>query len=212
MKGKVKRMSVIYLPDMTSPDSMIRIHNAWVYDLKESIAASKYPMQIEPDPTATELTPTAVKLAKCDMGTGHDNWLCGIRVAFDISLTAKALIEFERYHFADIVSCNSTMHRITRFDLDKAYCKYVDQRMIDVMKELVDKYNEDPTPENYLRVLYSNPNGFIYTMRINTNYRQLKTMHVQRSPHRLPEWREFCGWMETLPESQLIIGAKGGEV
>ena len=201
-------MSELYLPDMTSPSSMIRIHNARVYDLEESIAASKYPMQVEPNHTDTKLTATAVKLAQSAMGTGHDNWLCGVRVAFDISLTTKALIEFERYHFADIVSCNSTMHRITRFDPDKAYCRYVDPRMVAVMKELVCQYNEDPSPENYLRVLYSNPDGFIYTMRIDTNYRQLKTMYAQRLTHRLPEWREFCGWMETLPEARLICGTK----
>lgn len=201
-------MSVIILPDMTSPSSMVRIHNARVYDLEESIAASKYPMQVEPNPKDTELTRTAVHLAQSAMGTGHDNWLCGVRVAFDLSLTAKALIEFERYHFADIVSCNSTMHRITRFELDKAYCRYVDPRMVAVMKELVCRYNEDPSPENYLRVLYSNPNGFTYTMRIDTNYRQLKTMYAQRLTHRLPEWREFCEWMETLPEAWLICRTK----
>ena len=76
------------------------------------------------------------------------------------------------------------------------------------MKELVCLYNDDPSPENYLRVLYSNPNGFTYTMRIDTNYRQLKTMYAQRLTHRLPEWRELCEWIETLPEAWLICGTK----
>ena len=98
------------------------------------------------------------------------------------------------------------MHRITKFDLNEAYCKYVDPRMIAVMKELVCIYNDDPTPENYLRVLYSNPVGFTYTMRITTNYRQLKTIYKQRRNHRLPEWREFCEWIERLPCSDLITG------
>lgn len=185
---------------------MIKINNTRVYDLFESMAAAKYPMQVSPDSSNTALTDTLIKLAQCDMGTGHDNWLCGIRVAFDISLTGKCLVEFERYHFADIVSSNSTMHRITKFDLDNAYCKYVDQRMIAVMKELVCRYNDDPTPENLLTVLYSNPCGFTYTMRIDTNYRQLKTTYHQRHNHRLPEWREFCQWIETLPHAELIIG------
>lgn len=198
-------MSMIYLPDMAhSP--MINIRSAVVYDLDESIAASKYPMQIKPDPQKTELTPTATKLAQSPSGEGHDNWLMGVRVAFDICLTAKALVEAERYHFFDIVSCNSTMHRITKFDPDSAYCRYVDSRMIAVMRELVCTYNENPTPDNYLRVLYSNPSGFTYTMRITTNYRQLKTIYKQRKTHRLPEWREFCHWVETLPYSELIIG------
>lgn len=98
------------------------------------------------------------------------------------------------------------MHRITKFDLDSAYCGYVDNRMIAVMRELVCIYNDDPTPENYLRVLYSNPAGFTYTMRITTNYRQLKTIYKQRRTHRLPEWQEFTKWIESLPHSELITG------
>lgn len=187
---------------------MIQIHNVKIYDMTESIAAAKYPMQVDPNPNDDRLTVTLVKLAQRDMGTGHDNWLCGIRVAFDISLTVKCLVELERYHFADIVSSNSTMHRITKFDLDKSYCKYVDSRMIAVMKELVCRYNNDLTPENLLAVLYSNPCGFTYTMRIDTNYRQLKTMYNQRKNHRLPEWQEFCRWIETLPHAELITNDK----
>ena len=100
------------------------------------------------------------------------------------------------------------MHRITKFDLDAAYCSYVDNRMIAIMKELVCAYNEDPTPDNYLRVLYSNPAGFTYTMRITTNYRQLKTIYNQRKTHRLKEWVEFCEWVEHLPHAELIVGSE----
>lgn len=202
-----REMSRIVLADMAE-DTMLRIRQAQVYDLYESIAASKYPMQTVTDPTDDELTETAVKLAQSPAGEGHDNWLLGVRVAFDIRLTAKALVEAERYHFFDIVSSTSTMHRITGFDLNGAYCEYVDQRMIAVMTELVCEYNEQPTPEKYLRILYSNPAGFTYTMRITTNYRQLKTIYRQRRAHRLPEWREFCKWIECLPEAKLITGGQ----
>lgn len=201
-------MSEILLPDMTAPDFMLRIHAARVYDLEESIAASKYPMQVAPNPNDTRLTDTAARLARCPMGTGHDNWLCGVRVALDVSLTAKALIEAERYHFLDIVSCNSTMHRVTRFDLRKAYCRYVDPRIIAIMEEKVLAYNAHPDPVKLLEILYSNPAGFTYTMRLDTNYRQLKTLYHQRKAHRLPEWREFCGWIETLPHAELITGGE----
>lgn len=96
-------MSSIYIPDMEHSE-FVKIRSARVYDLDESIAASKYPMQTEPDPENTALTKTAVRLAQSPAGEGHDNWLMGVRVAFDICLTAKALIEAERYHFFDIVS------------------------------------------------------------------------------------------------------------
>jgi hypothetical protein len=98
------------------------------------------------------------------------------------------------------------MHKITEFDLDTAYISYVDPRMVTIMKELVAEYNANPTPDGYLKVLYSNPCGFRLTARMTTNYRQLKTIYQQRKTHRLPEWRWFCAWVESLPHSEFIIG------
>ena len=186
----------------------MKVERVQVYDLEESIRASKFPMSVDTDSLNGALTETALNLAQAPNGEGHDNWLNGVRVAFDLTFTTKAWIELERYHFIDFVSSQSTMHRITKFDLDKAYCPYVAPAMIHVMKHLVKNYEREPTPENYLRVLYSNPCGFRLTARLTTNYRQLKTMYSQRKNHRLPEWREFCQWIETLPMSYLITGKK----
>lgn len=107
----------------------------------------------------------------------------------------------------------STMHRITRFDLDTAYSTYVDPDIIDIMKKKVDTYNllsdkdDAELKKNvYLSILYSNPCGMFLTAGMTTNYRQLKTIYRQRKDHRLPEWREFCKWIETLPHSEWITG------
>jgi hypothetical protein len=70
------------------------------------------------------------------------------------------------------------MHRITRFDLDRAYIDYVDPRIIDIMKEKVEIYNKEPSSINYLKVLYSNPCGMRLTAGMTTNYRQLKTIYA----------------------------------
>lgn len=64
------------------------------------------------------------------------------------------------------------------------------------MEELKEKYNTTKDKEDYLRLLYSNPAGFELTARLSTNYRQLKTVYTQRYNHRLPEWREFCDYIE----------------
>lgn len=187
-------------------DSMINIRNVGIYDLEESVRASKFPMSVHPDSEDSMEGARQTKLAQCKPGTGHDNFLQGIRVAFDMDITAKALVEAERYHFFDIVSSTSTMHRITSFDLDKCYCRYVDAGIRVIMKRLVNEYNAHPTDEALLKILYSNPAGFIYTIRFTTNYRQLKTIYIQRKNHKLPEWQEFCKWIETLPHSEWITG------
>lgn len=185
------------------------VTNARVYGLDESIRMAKYPMSVDPSKLNALLTPGIKSLAQSGKGEGHDQWLTGVVVEFDLTFTVKAWTEAERYRFLNFVSSQSTMHRIARFDLDSQYIAYTDPRCIEVVKELVDKYNETKDPEDYLRVLYSNPCGMKLTAGIVTNYRQLKTIYVQRKAHRLSEWREFCKWIETLPMAEdLIIQSK----
>lgn len=102
------------------------------------------------------------------------------------------------------------MHRITKFNLDQQYNEYVDPRVIQIMKDKVAEYNsfegaEEEKKKKYLEILYTNPAGFELTARLTTNYRCLKNIWAQRKDHRLPEWREFCKWIETLPYFKELI-------
>ena len=184
------------------------ITNTKVYGLDESIIRAKYPMSVDISTLNSDVTKGIVALATCEKGSGHDNWLNGVIVQFDLTYTVKAWTEAERYHFLDFVSSQSTMHRIAQFDLDKQYDSHTDPRIIEIVKELAARYNETKDPEDYLRLLMSNPCGFQLTAGMTTNYRQLKTIYAQRRTHRLPEWREFCAWIETLPMAEFIIGKK----
>ena len=76
----------------------------------------------------------------------------------------------------------------------------------DNVLEKIEKYNKEQNAENYLDVLYNVPVGLKLTAGMNTNYLQLKTIYKQRRNHRLPEWQEFCDWLETLPFSEWITG------
>lgn len=185
------------------------VNNWSVYGIEQTFKASKYPMSVDVDSLNGEYTRTIEKLGRSRKGEGHDNFLCGLVVQFDLTFTVKAWTEAERYHFFDIISSQSTMHRITKFDFDKAYIEYVDDRIITIMKEKVADYNETVAEEErkrkYLEILYSNPCGMKLTARVTTNYRQLKTIYAQRRTHKLPEWRAFCEWIEKLPYSNLIL-------
>ena len=204
-------MSEICLEDFKDIISDVK-----VYGIDESIKASKYPMAVDTNKCTYEITDRTRQLGNVQTGTGHDNFLKGIVVQFDWKFTPKLSVEVERYHFIDFVSSQSTMHKITKFDLDKAYIKYVDQRCVDVIKEKVEDYNalqekikvatdgdkfalQEIAKVKYLEILYSNPCGMYLTARMTTNYQQLKTIYQQRRFHRLPEWQDFCDWIETLP-------------
>ena len=185
------------------------IANTKVYGLDESIVRAKYPMSTDISVLNADVTKGILALAQCEKGTGHDQWLTGVVVQFDLTYTVKAWTEAERYHFLNFVSSQSTMHRIAQFDLDQQYDEHTDPRSIAIVKELVAKYNETKDPEDYLRVLMSNPCGFKLTAGMTTNYRQLKTIYAQRRTHRLPEWREFCAWVESLPYAKELILFEG---
>ena len=205
------------------------ISNVKIYDLEESLIASGYPMRTnltaaavtEKDLTRAQNLVKATKTGN----NAHAQFLTGIRVAFDLTCSNKMWVEAERYRFLEFVSSQSTMHRITKFDLDNQYNKYVDPRIIEIMKEKVNEYNfwlkkpeiimnnysisneeyNEKLKEKYLEILYSNPAGFLLTARMTTNYRCLRNIYIQRKDHRLPEWREFCKWIETLPYAQELL-------
>ena len=190
------------------------VDNVKIYGLENAIRVAKFPMAADTSVLNCEKNKVTDKLASCAPSTAHNNFLNGIIVQFDLTFTNKAWIEAERYHWFEIQSSQSTMHRITKFNLDESYVKYVDKRSINIIKELVEEYNSldnktsEEAKELYLRIIYSNPIGMLLTAGMTTNYLQLKTIYAQRKNHRLPEWRDFCKWIKTLPESNWITGGE----
>lgn len=184
----------------------MKIANIKVNDLDESIKASKYPMSISPDSCTTEITNTAKALAQSGKGEGHDQYLTGILVSFDLTCSNKMWVEMERYRFVNFVSSQSTMHRITKFNIKEQCNGYVDKVILQRLIELQEEAIADPAnEEKKLRLLYNIPSGFELTARLTTNYRALKTVYAQRKNHRLPEWRAFCKFVETLPYADKLI-------
>lgn len=206
------------------------VSNVKIYDLEESIIASGYPMRTEIPAVAVsekDLTRCKKLVDATKTGNGaHSQFLTGIRVSFDLTCSNKMWVEAERYRFLEFVSSQSTMHRITKFNLDDCYNEYVDVHIIQIMKDKVEEYNRltvekdrvqalkdeaqvqylnDLLQRQYLEILYSNPAGFCLTARMTTNYRCLRNIYIQRKDHRLPEWRAFCKWIETLPYAEELL-------
>ena len=205
------------------------ITNYKVYDLEETLVASGYAMieeysvgkiwceqddiilaQNTDDLGDNKHYKRALKLSKAPLNSGHVSFAKGIVVNMDITFTNKAWIEFQRYHFADIITGMSTMHRISKFDLDEAFNEYTDPVIIKRLKELQEVYLTTKDKEDYLKLLYSTPAGLEMTGRISTNYLQLMNMWSQRHNHRLPEWRQFANeLLEKLPLFKEFLIANG---
>ena len=205
------------------------ITNYKVYDLEETLVASGYAMIKEYDEETVKKEALdsvdayinneedfsrhlkrALKLAKAPLSSGHVSFAKGIVVNMDITFTNKAWIEFQRYHFADIITGMSTMHRISKFDLDEAFNEYTDSTIVNRLKELQEIYLTTKDKEDYLKLLYSTPAGLEMTGRVTTNYLQLMNIWSQRHNHRLPEWRQFTNeLLEKLPLFKEFLIANG---
>lgn len=216
---------------------MLTIKNTEVFGLERAIKASGNPMTIGEINTVSTMTADqyydcdetkdsirAKKLGSAERGSGHDNFLSGIIVSTDVCFPNYWLKEFQRYHFAQIVSSQSTMHRLTTMgksdEFYSMFNKYTACACIDIVKEIIDLYNsynindfkskDDYDKERYdtfMRIVSSLPMGFEMEMTITTNYLQLKTIYFQRRNHKLKEdWGTFCDWCETLPMFKELVG------
>jgi hypothetical protein len=203
----------------------MNIKNVKVYGLNESIIRSGYPMQVG-DPNdlidssveiriapSSDAINRSRKLAKAPSGSGHDNFMKGIIVQFDLQYPEYFSPQLQRYNWIDIISSQSKMHKITSreltnddftADIPLVYLNYMEQKRILCNCEEVTKEARQKAFEELVGLL---PSGYLKWMGISTNYLQLKTIWNQRCKHKhkLDEWRIFGEFIQSLPMSKELI-------
>lgn len=148
-------------------------------------------------------------LGSCKGASGHDNFLKGVIVQFDVKYPQYWTPEAQRYHWLDIVSSQSKMHRLTTMAKDwesfsKMFNEYTEISSIENVYRLVAMYNEEENPavkyHLFMKALSNLPMGFEMWETISTNYLQLKTIYNQRKGHKLKDdWGAFTEMCEELP-------------
>jgi len=214
---------------------MASVKNVCVYGLASTIYRSGYPMMDKaPDDvqfgeavkdiewaivtdTDNPHVKRAIKLANAK-GGGHDQFLTGIIVNFDLCISNKAWVGAERYTFLNFISSMSTMHRISKLPICDCCNEFTQEEAIRKAEQLQWAYNSidgtehpEAKKEAYLKLLYNLPSGFELTAAMTTNYRCLKNIYAQRRNHRLPDWKVVCDWIETLPMAAELITGKVGK-
>lgn len=203
---------------------MLEIKNVEVYGLEKSILASGNPMtlgEINTNPNDHSIfnpdRERVKKLGSAKSGSGHDNFLKGIIVQFDVKYPQYWTPEAQRYHWLEIVSSQSKMHRLTtagaKLEFHNMFNKYVDHEVIDNVQKYIVYYNElvEETEDDFvyhpeskvvifgkdkidelkyyyfMKALSNLPMGYEMWETITTNYLQLKTIYNQRKGHKLKE-------------------------
>ena len=199
---------------------MLQVQNVKVYDLEESVIACRNAMRTElPEYTEVEFEQSLERAKKLVRSSAeskdvkcHDNFLTGIRVSFDLIYPNYISPELQRYHWIDIVTSSSKMHRIMKLDFRKSCNKYVTQETIEQMEQLVNCYNgiPDDRPDlkykSFMLVISNCPLGLELFMRVSTNYKQLQTIYHQRKNHKLKEdYGALCDFIRSLPYAKEFI-------
>lgn len=205
-----------------------KIENTEVYGLNKSIIASGNAMRTQMDDNTKGYTEKDLKRA-CNLGTtksgeGHDNFLNGIIVQFDLYAPLYMWKQLQRYHFLDFISSQSTMHRLTKFNVRECCVEDTDSIILSRYQALLNEYNNFDNNNKHISsqeasaqiknrlwrtLVASLPSGFVLGATMTTNYRQLKGVYFQRKHHKLKEWKCFCEWCESLPYfKELCLGDK----
>lgn len=199
----------------------MKVNNVKIYDFEESIVASGLPMMAEYDEkwieNEIELLETtsdiyenphfkrACKLADNPAGSGHNNFLSGILISFDVTASQVWWMQMQRYHFVQIVSSMSKMHRLRKMMMDGNKYPFAPGTDVDSICVLHGLAGDEDTGD--VALAYACPMGFELTARVTTNFLQLKTIYNQRKNHKLPEWLQFCEFIKSLPfAKEFIIG------
>lgn len=220
---------------------MLEISNVKVYDLEECVIASRNAMRTSmPEYTKEEFEKSLERAKKLCRATKeskdvkcHDNFLTGIRVAFDLKYTQYITKQLQRYHWFDYISSNSMMHRLVAMPVDENCNKYVTRFAVEELESAITLYkamvqgkidswtfrlrngevieattHADCLYYQYMVCVSNCPMGYELFVRVDTNYKQLQTIYHQRKYHKLREdWGNFIAFVKSLPYAkEFIIG------
>ena len=164
----------------------------------------------------------------CKGGSEESKWRRFVNVSMDIVAPLYWWKEFDTYKVGTACNSCSTMHKIQskEFTVEDFSCEHLSYfakvNLNDVIKQLnwcremfntpddqVDWDTWKPLgygtkKEMWWQMIQLLPTSYNQRRTIQLNYEVLAKQYRERKNHKLDEWREYCGWIKTLPYSELI--------
>lgn len=164
-------------------------------------------------------------------GTDHRKFMRMITVYLDITAPLYWWKEFDTYKVGTVANSCSTMHKIQakKFTFDDFSCEHLSDPSIyplgftiKFLNQYRDIYNNwdsiDDDSKNTFQVhekkdawwqmIQLLPSSYNQKRTVMLNYEVLANIYKSRKDHKLDEWHTLCGWIESLPYSELITGEK----
>lgn len=156
-------------------------------------------------------------------GDDHSKFMRQIQAQFDITAPRYFIVELDTYKVGATKVSGSTMHTITKRHLtiddfavnlentDKLYLGMLNT--IDNINSLIDDYNNTDNTlyktDIFAEIKKLLPESFLQRFVFTASYQTLLRMIMQRSNHRLVEWKFFCKYVKTaLPLMHEFVEAR----
>ena len=154
----------------------------------------------------------AGRLAKS--GSDHRKYLRMIFVSVDLTAPLYWWKEYDTYKVGTVANSTSTMHKIHAkpFERDDFSHDRMSETalacldgVIAVLEETRLKFLETKDTAYWHDMIQLLPSSYNQMRTCTMNYENLINMYYARRNHKLPEWREFCRFVESLPYADELI-------
>ena len=156
-----------------------------------------------------------------DGGPVHAKYRRMIAVYADITAPLYWWKEADTYRAGVEKNSCSTMHKIAakKFTLeDFSYENLFNEpengyfgrnafsSLIDELNKARNFYLSTKDKKYWYQMIQILPSSYNQKRTVMMNYEVLTNIYHSRKDHKLDEWHDFCGWIKTLPYSELITG------
>lgn len=196
---------------------MIKIENAVTTGWQAAIRGMRNPMNswLKIDSFDDKLGENDRELMKKleRSGSDHAKYRRMIVVTMDIVAPLYWWKEFDTYKVGTVANSCSTMHTIAekKFTLDDFSHEHMDiasetclETTIGYLNLFRQSFLENHDKDNWWQMIQLLPSSYNQRRTILLNYEVLANIYKSRKNHKLDEWRDFCKWIESLPNSFLI--------
>lgn len=146
-------------------------------------------------------------------GQPHRKFLRQIFVSVDITAPLYWWKEFDTYKVGTTANSCSTMHKIQakEFTLDDFSHEHLVGKSIAAMQQVIEVMNLErehfiatKDKDCWWQMIQLLPSSYNQKRTVTMTYENLLNMLEYRRGHKLDEWRQFCEWIFTLPNSHIL--------
>lgn len=162
-------------------------------------------------------------------GAGHRKFLRMAPIRLNVRAPLYWWKQFDTYKVGTVSLSSSTMHTLQQKYADEPFSRedfalpegthlsesdsvnrpmsaadYAFRTTITALNKLYAAYQETKNQALFDAIVRLMPCGYLQTRQIYLNYEVARTIYNDRKDHILPEWRQFCEFLERLPYSEFI--------